>query len=81
MVAKMKQEDFKDLQALQDNIMKKDNSIPPHISEATAFMFNNEELCKMNVKYFYCDVYSSFTLSSSERKNIQHRTILHSTCL
>jgi hypothetical protein len=84
MVTKMKREDFKDLQSLQENIVKKDNCsdcTPVHFSEATAFKFNNEEPYRMHVKYFYYDIYSPFIQPPLERKNIQHRMIIHSICL
>jgi hypothetical protein len=52
-VTKTKQEDFKDLQSLQENITKKhkcDDGTPLHFLEATACKFNNEEPSKMQVQ-------------------------------
>jgi hypothetical protein len=78
-VTKMKQEDFIYLQSLQENITKKhkcDHGTPLHSLEATAFKFNYEKCSKMQVKYSYCDIQPP-----SERKVVQHWTIIHFACL
>jgi hypothetical protein len=59
MVIKIKREDLKNLQFLQENIMKEDeceDDTPLNFSDATAFKFNNKEPYIMRVQYSYCDI-------------------------
>jgi hypothetical protein len=82
-VTKIKREDFKDLQSLQENITKKDecdDGTPLKFSDATVFMCNDEEPSKMQVQNSYCDI-EPFHSATIRKKEVQHRVIMHFACL
>jgi hypothetical protein len=74
MVTRMKQEDIKGLQSLQEKIMKKDkcsDCTPVNFSEAIAFKFNNEEPSKMHVKIFTV-IYTALSISHHQKERISN---------